>query len=121
MRGGGKHLNVITWSIEEDRIAKSGLPRIVSLPLIVAHHNTRFQARVTVRAHFGFWRGALARRVPVLGRNDDPVCFNSRALIEMAKMREERGPDGRLIAEEFGSLHKIDLQEFSSFQTTRLS
>ena len=115
MRGGGRYRNAITWTIEENRIAKSGVPRDVLLPLVVTHRSRRFRARVTVKAHFGFWRGALARSVPVLGRNDEPLYFEPAVLKSMAERGLDKGPDGTLVAEEVGSLDGEDLQAWSSF------
>jgi len=116
VRGGGRHLNALTWTIEEDRIAKAGIPRDLLLPLIVTHQSQRFRARVTVKAHFGLWRGTLARSVPVLGRNDEPLFFDPGALEKMAREGVERGPDGKLIAEEVEALDGLDLRVWSSLE-----
>jgi hypothetical protein len=67
-----------------------------------------------VKAHFGFWRGTLARSVPVLGRNDEPLFFDPETLVRMAGEGVERGPDGRLIAEDIGGLDGVDLRGRSS-------
>lgn len=121
VRGGGRNRNAITWSIEEDHVAKAGIPRIVELPLIVTRETqARFSARVTVKAHYGFWRGALARSVPVLGKNDSPLFFDPTSLESMAKTGTSRGPDGTFIVEQAGLFDDLDLSSLSTFRVTKL-
>ncbi|KAF2653631.1 hypothetical protein K491DRAFT_680400 [Lophiostoma macrostomum CBS 122681] len=120
VRGGGRNRNSITWVIEQDSVAKSGIPREIRLPLIVTRPGgARFSARVTVKVHYGFWRGALARSVPVVGKNHEPLFFDLQTLREVAE-RGEKGVDGTRIAEVVGEmegrLDGVDLGSLSSFQ-----
>lgn len=118
IRGGNRDRNVMMWSIEEDLVAKDGIPRTIELPLIVTTKSQgRFSAQVTVKAHYGFWRGALARGVPVLGKNDSPLFFDPVMLASMATTNTSRGPDGRLVVEQAGAFDDLDLSKYSTFQT----
>ncbi|KAJ4288969.1 hypothetical protein N0V90_011311 [Kalmusia sp. IMI 367209] len=115
VRGGGRNRNSITWVVEQDSVEKSGIPRDIRLPLIVTRQNGgRFLARITVKAHYGFWRGALARSIPVVGKNDEPLYFDPATLENMAK-DGEKGPDGTLVAESCESFDGIDLKSWGSF------
>jgi hypothetical protein len=121
VRGGGRNRNAITWSIEEDHVAKEGLPRTIELPLIVTRESRgRFSARVTVKAHYGFWRGAIARSVPVLGKNDSPLYFDPTSLDSLIEKGKNKGPDGQLIVEQAGMFDDLDLSDFSTFRTSKL-
>ncbi|KAF2105078.1 hypothetical protein NA57DRAFT_51857 [Rhizodiscina lignyota] len=116
VRGGGRRRNAIIWTIREDEVAKQGIPHIVDLPLIVTRPGEgRFSATIQVKAHYGFWRGPLARTIPVLGKNDAPVFFDPPTLTSLAALGVERGPDGELIAQHGGSFDAVDLQTMSSF------
>ncbi|KAF1957693.1 hypothetical protein CC80DRAFT_592202 [Byssothecium circinans] len=115
VRGGGRNRNSITWVIEQDSIQKSGIPRDIKLPLIVTRQSGgRFLARVTVKVHYGFWRGALARSIPVVGKNDEPLYFDP-ATVEAMAQNGEKGPDGTPVAELCGPFDGIDLKDWSSF------
>lgn len=115
VRGGGRNRNSITWVVEQDAVEKSGIPREIRLPLIVTRPgDRRFSACVTVKAHYGFWRGALARSVPVIGKNNEPIYFDPATLESVAKSRQ-RGNDGTIIAELYGPFDKVDLMTWSSF------
>ncbi|KAJ4354320.1 uncharacterized protein N0V89_006055 [Didymosphaeria variabile] len=115
VRGGGRHRNSITWVVEQDSVEKSGIPRDIKLPLIVTRqNNNRFSARVTVKAHYGFWRGALARSVPVVGKNEEPLYFDPATLEDMIK-DGTRGPDGTPVVELCEKFDEADLKSCSSF------
>jgi len=114
VRGGGKHRNSITWSIEQDAVAESGIPRNIELPLVITTRGeSRFSAKVTVKAHYGFRRGPLAR---VLGKNDEPLFFDPMVLESMANMGVEKGPDGKFIVKHSGPFDSVDLRSLSSFK-----
>jgi hypothetical protein len=118
--GGGRNRNAITWTIEEDRVAKTGIPRHIELPLIITLQDEgRFCARVTVKAHYGFWRGALARSIPVLGKNDQPLYFDPPVMLSLATMGVEKGLDGKPIVENGGEFDQVDLAELSSFKNNQ--
>ncbi|KAL1599820.1 hypothetical protein SLS60_007625 [Paraconiothyrium brasiliense] len=115
VRGGGRHRNSITWVVEQDSIEKSGIPRDIRLPLIVTRqNNNRFSARVSVKVHYGFWRGALARSVPVVGKNEEPLYFDPLTLEDMLEVGV-RGPDGTPVVESCGKFDETDLKSCSSF------
>lgn len=107
--------NKIIWSVEEDRILKTGMPREMVLPLIVnMREERRFSAKVVVTAHYAFKRGLYSKLVPVIGRNVNPLYFDPAILQELA--REHRtGLDGRPIAGIMGSLDDVPLKVYSSF------
>lgn len=118
VRGGGRNRNSITWMVEQNAVQRSGIPRDIRLPLIVTRAGSgRFSARVTVKAHYGFWRGPLARSIPVIGKNDEPLYFDPSKLESMVDAKE-RGPYGTLIAESCGVLNEVDLESLSSFPKT---
>ena len=107
--------NKITWSIEEDRILKTGMPREMQLPLIVnMEEKRRFSAKVVVSAHYAFKRGLYSKLVPVIGRNTAPLFFDPSVLSDLAR-DQKTGPDGTIIAEGMGSLDDIPLAVYSSF------
>ncbi len=107
--------NKITWSIEEDRILKTGMPREMRLPLIVnMTEERRFSAKVVVSAHYAFKRGLYSKLVPVIGRNVNPLYFDPSTLNELAR-NNKTGLDGRPIAGTMGSLDNVPLQVYSSF------
>ncbi|KAK7177631.1 hypothetical protein DPSP01_002398 [Paraphaeosphaeria sporulosa] len=115
VRGGGRHRNSVTWVIEQDSVEKGGIPRDIKLPLIVTRqNNNRFSARVTVKAHYGFRRGPLARSVPVVGKNEEPLYFDPATLDDMIE-NGSRGPDGTPIVESCGIFDEKDLKNCSSF------
>ena len=107
--------NKITWSIEEDRILKTGMPREVRLPLILnMKEERRFSAKVVVSAHYAFKRGLYSKLVPVIGRNTEPLFFDPSVLHVLA--RDNRmGPDGKPVAKTMDSLDNISLEVYSSF------
>lgn len=114
LRGGGRHRNSVGWVIKEDKVSRGGVPEALRLPIIVARPSaTRFSARVTIKAHYGFWRGRLARSIPVVGKNDDPLYFDPKTLEEMME-KGTRGVDGTKIAEHVGELDALDLGKWSS-------
>lgn len=114
VRGGGRHRNSITWTVEQDSVEKSGIPRDIKLPLIVTRqNNNRFSARVTVKAHYGFWRGALARSVPVVGNNEQPLYFDPATLENLVE-NGAKGPDGTAIVQSCGILDEVNLKKYSS-------
>ncbi|KAF2450171.1 hypothetical protein P171DRAFT_479280 [Karstenula rhodostoma CBS 690.94] len=115
VRGGGRHRNSVTWVVEQDSIEKAGIPRDIKLPFIVTRqNNNRFSARVTVKAHYGFRRGPLARSVPVVGKNEEPLYFDPATLEDMIE-NGNRGPDGTPIVESCGMFDEKDLKSCSSF------
>lgn len=106
----------MTWTVEQDDVEKSGIPREIRLPFIVTRQNKgRFLARVTIKAHYGFWRGALARNVPVVGKNDHPLYFDPSTLEEMEKSKK-KGPDGKLVAEACGIFDDLELERWSTLR-----
>lgn len=61
--------NKIIWSVEKDRILKTGMPREICLPLIVnMREKRRFSAKVVVTAHYAFKRGIYSKLVPIIGK-----------------------------------------------------
>lgn len=85
-----KQTHAISWRIDEDIVAKQGVPREIVLPLIVVFQGEgRFSARVTVGAHYGFWRGVLARKVPVLGHSDKPLFFDPSKLTALVTLGQQ--------------------------------
>jgi hypothetical protein len=101
--------------VEQDSVERAGIPRDIRLPLVVTRqNNNRFSARVIVKAHYGFWRGALARSVPVVGKNEEPLYFEPATLHDMIENRD-RGPDGTPIVEWCGTFDETDLKSCSSF------
>ena len=116
-RDGRPTRNKIIWTIEEDAIRETGLPREVKMSLIVNMRQARrFSARVVVAAHYLFKRGILAKQFPVIGRTNDPLFFDPPLLQEIARTQRP-GPDGAPIAEFVGELDANLLQgsEYSSF------
>ncbi|KAF2469214.1 uncharacterized protein BDR25DRAFT_51859 [Lindgomyces ingoldianus] len=114
VRGGGRNHNIISWVVEQDSVAKAGIPRAIRLPLIVTRPiGGRFSARVTITAHYGFWRGKLARSIPVVGKNNDQLYFDPATLAAMAETGE-KGVDGTAVAEQVGALDDVDLVSWSS-------
>lgn len=112
---GQRARNKIIWSIEEDRILKTGMPREMRLPLIVnMKEERRFSARVIVSAHYAFKRGFYSKLVPVIGKNVDPLYFDPGILRGLAR-EQKTGLDGRPIAGVLGSLDDISLELCSSF------
>jgi hypothetical protein len=100
----GRDLNQVTWVIREDSVSKTGIPTSIKLPIIVMPTaNRRFAAKIAVHAEYGFWQGPWAEKVPVLGKNDDPLYFDPDEL-ELREVEAARGKDGELINERVGEL-----------------
>ena len=115
MTSGRPARNKITWSIEEDRIMKKGMPREMQMPLIVTmKEERRFSAKVVVSAHYAFKRGLYSKLVPVIGRDADPLYFDPSVLHELAR-DSKTGLDGKPIAETMGSFDDLALPKYSSF------
>jgi hypothetical protein len=109
----GRNRNEITWVLTENGISRKGVPRSLELPIIVSPRSgRRFSAKVTVHAHYGIWRGPLAKTIPVLGKNDDPLFFDPLVLEEMAA-RRSRGFDRSIIVERAGILEDHDLDQIA--------
>ena len=115
VRGGWRTKNNVTWTINEDRLKKDGLPREMCMPIIVTcKQPRRFSAQVTVSAHYALIRGQLAKMIPVIGKMDEPLYFDPATL--RAAIEEKRsGPDGTPIAMDLGNLNDVPLSEYSSF------
>ncbi|MCJ1427953.1 hypothetical protein MMC29_005860 [Sticta canariensis] len=116
-RDGRPRRNKIIWTIEEDRIRETGLPREVKMSLMINMNDARrFSARVVVAAHYMFKKGILAKQFPVIGRTNDPLFFDPPLLQDMARTKQT-GPDGAPIAEIVGKLDANFLEgsEYSSF------
>lgn len=110
--------NKITWTIEEDHILGSGMPRDLKLPLIVnMKESRRFSAKLNVAAHYGFKRGMLAKTFPVIGKDVVPLFFDPQLLQDIAQRGTQTGPDGRPIAKLVGNLDAelLNTSEYSSF------
>jgi hypothetical protein len=109
----GPQRNCLFVNIMENPVDAAGIPALLVIPLIVTHHSRRFSMRVTVKATFGFWRGKLAEYVPVLGRADDPVYFDTEVLKHKMEA-EEKGIGGTKVMSWAGELESIVLQGHSS-------
>lgn len=108
--------NKVTWTIEEDRLKRDGMPREMCMAVIITRRQSRrFSAKVTVSAHYAVIRGQLAKMVPVIGKMDDPLYFDPIAL-EAAVDQSQTGPDGTLVAQNIGNLGDVSLPEFSTFK-----
>jgi hypothetical protein len=113
----GRDLNQVTWVIRENSVSKAGIPTSIELPIILMPTaNRRFSAKIAVHAEYGFWQGPWAEKVPVLGKNDDPLYFDPVEL-ELREAEAARGKDGELIVErvgelDIGSLNGIALGSF---------
>ena len=118
VRSGRGTKNTVTWTIEEDRLKKNGMPREMHLPIIVTSKQPRrFSARVTLSAKYALIRGQMAKLVPVVGKMDEPLFFDPPAL-RAAVEEKQSGPDGTLVAMDLGDLNDVSLSEYSSFRST---
>lgn len=116
--------NKITWTIDEDNILATGMPRNLKLPLIVnMKEPRRFSAKLVVAAHYGFKKGSLAKTFPVIGKKVAPVFFDPQLLQDLAQQTTRTGPDGKPIAKLVGNLDVISLNtsEYSSFPDSATS
>lgn len=116
-RSGTPTRNKIVWTIEEDEILKTGMPREVKLSLTMNMKEARrFSAKVIVAAHYSFKYGLLAKTFPVIGRSNDPLFFDPPLLEDIAQ-NQQTGPDGGPISILAGRLddNLLDGIEYSSF------
>ncbi|MCJ1467184.1 hypothetical protein MMC07_005807 [Pseudocyphellaria aurata] len=116
-RSGTPTRNKVVWTIEENSILKTGMPREVKLSLIVNMKELRrFSARVIVAAHYSFMYGLLAKTFPVIGRSNNPLFFDPPLLEDIAR-NQGTGPDGGPITMLVGSLDDdlLDGSEYSSW------
>lgn len=111
----GRKRNNLVISVAEDCIQGGGIPHYLAVPFIIAHHSRRFSMRVTVHATFGFWRGTLARTIPILGRADEPLYFDPAVLNELMET-ERLGIDGIRVVKWGGELKDVELHEYSSMK-----
>ena len=108
--------NKITWTVEENDVLKSGMPREMRMALVVnTKEERRFSARVIVTAHYAFNRGVIAKMIPVIGKSHDPLYFDPAVLRDIAQKQTQTGLDGRPIAENVGPIEGIALSEYTSF------
>ena len=108
--------NRITWTVEENDILKSGVPREMEMALVVnMKEERRFSAQVVVKAHYAFNRGLIAKMIPVIGKSHDPLYFDPAVLRNIAQKQTQTGLDGRPIAENVGLIEGITLSEYTSF------
>jgi hypothetical protein len=112
----GPQRNSLLVTVTENPIDASGIPSLLVMPFLVTHHSRRFSMRVTVKATFGFWRGKLAESIPVLGRADEPVFFDTAVLAQKMEANE-KGIGGLKLIEWVEGLDNVCLQEHSSLQT----
>ncbi|KZF22831.1 hypothetical protein L228DRAFT_247228 [Xylona heveae TC161] len=108
----GEPAATIVFTIKENEISKSGMPRQIDLALIVnTLSGKRFSASVEILADYGFRSGALG--MPARGKNLRPVFIDPEGLRQMAK-DGKRGVDGALIVTEASSLDNFALDTYSS-------
>lgn len=113
---GRRAQNRITWTVEEDDVLKSGMPREMKMALVVnMREERRFSAHVIVTAHYAFSRGLIAKMIPVIGKSHDPLYFDPAVLRDIAQKQTQTGLDGRPIAENVGRIEGIALSEYTSF------
>lgn len=113
---GRRARNRITWTVEENDVLQSGMPREMKMALVVnMKEERRFSAHVIVTAHYAFNRGFIARMIPVIGKSHDPLYFDPTVLRDIAQKQMQTGLDGRPIAENVGPIEGIALSEYTSF------
>ncbi|MCJ1282852.1 hypothetical protein MMC26_002178 [Xylographa opegraphella] len=112
--------NRITWTVEENDVLQSGMPREMKMALVVnMKEERRFSARVIVTAHYAFNRGLIAKMIPVIGKSHDPLYFDPAVLRDIAQKQAQTGLDGRPIAKNIGPIDNISLSEYTSFPDRR--
>ena len=113
---GRRARNRITWTVEENDVLKSGMPRETTMALVVnMKEERRFSAVVIVTAHYAFNRGLIAKMIPVIGKSHDPLYFDPAVLRDIAQKQTQTGLDGRPIAENVGPIEGIALSKYTSF------
>jgi hypothetical protein len=109
----GPQRNCLLIDVVENPVDGSGIPALLVIPLIVTHHSRRFSMRVTIKATFGFWRGKLAEYVPVLGRADDLVYFDTE-ILKQKMDSEQKGIGGTKVISWEPELDNLCMKEHSS-------
>jgi len=115
----GKGMFRVVWRLLENQVSKSGMPRTVTLPVIVVPRGKRrFKATLDVKMDYS-WVNQLVPGVgqsaPLAGKNVEPVFFDPGVLEKLARDKVRSRVDKKTIVTVLDeeSLENIELAKYS--------
>lgn len=109
----GRQRNSLLVTVSENAVDAAGIPRYLTIPLIITHHTRRFSMGVSVNARYGFWQDRLSEMVPVIGRADEPLYFDPLVMRRIME-KGQKGIGGVRVVQWGGELKDVDLRNYCS-------